>query len=65
MGDHKFESGDLVNSNHKTPAQAETEMQELSMNREFMDAWLDRGHPGHKAAVEKKSTLARLASGVV
>lgn len=65
MGDHKFESGDLVNSNHKTPAQAETEMQELSMNREFMDAWLDRSHPGHKAAVEKKSTLARLASGVV
>ena len=65
MGDHDFESGNLVNSNHKTPEQAEIEMQELSMNREFMDAWLDRGHPGHSAAVEKKSALARLVSGTV
>ncbi len=65
MGDHDFESGEGVMPNHKTPQQAKTEMNELSMNKEFMDAWLDRAHPGHKAAVEKKSALARLASGIV
>ena len=65
MGDHDFEEGGAMIAGHKTPEQARTEMSELSMNKEFMDAWMDRQHPGHKSAVEKKSALARLASGVV
>jgi len=65
MGDHDFEEDGAMIAGHKTPEQARTEMSELSMNKEFMDAWMDRQHPGHKLAVEKKSALARLASGVV
>jgi hypothetical protein len=65
MGDHDFEEGGAMIAGHKTPEQARTEMGELSMNKEFMDAWMDRQHPGHKSAVEKKSALARLVSGAV
>lgn len=64
MGDHDFDNGEVMQPGHLTPDQAGTELSELSMNKEFMDAWLDRQHPGHKAAVEKKSRLARLSSGV-
>ena len=64
IGDHKMENGESVMSNHKTPEQARLALSELSMNKEFTDAWLDRMHPGHKAAVEKKSALARMAAGI-
>ena len=64
MGDHKFDTGESVVSNEKTPDQAKTELNELSMNKEFMDAWLDKQHPGHNAAVNKKSALARQATGL-
>ena len=49
----------------ETPEQAKEELDQLTMNKEFMDAWMDNLHPGHKAAVEKKAALARLVSGVV
>tara|TARA_R110002012_G_scaffold266801_1_gene450421 strand:+ start:2929 stop:3822 length:894 start_codon:yes stop_codon:yes gene_type:complete len=65
IGDHDFDSGESVIPNHKTPEQAKIELSELSMNKEFMGAWLDKMHPGHAAAVEKKAALARLVSGVV
>jgi len=64
IGDHEFDRGEPVSPNHKTPEQAQVELSELSMNREIMAAWLEKTHPGHKAAVEKKSGLARMASGV-
>lgn len=64
MGDHNFDTGESVVSNEKTPDQAKTELNELSMNKEFMDAWLDKQHPGHNAAVNKKSALARQATGL-
>ena len=65
MGDDTFDSGASIIPNHKTPEQAKEELGELTMNKEFMDAWLDRTHPGHTAAMDKKSKLARLAAGVV
>ena len=65
MGDHDFDEGEKITPGHKTPEQAKIEMSELSMNKEFMDAWMDRLHPGHKAAVEKKAALARLVSGTI
>ena len=65
MGDHSYDSGETALTNHKTPEQAKLELSELSMNREFMDAWLDKQHPGHNAAIEKKAALARLVSGIV
>ena len=64
MGDHNFDSGESVMSNLKTPEQARLELGELTMSKEFMDAWLDRQHPGHAAAVAKKATLAQMAAGV-
>ena len=64
IGDHRMENGESVATNHKTPEQARVALGELSMNKEFTEAWLDRMHPGHKAAVEKKAGLARMASGI-
>ena len=63
MGDHNYESGETLTGEFKTPEQAKKEMGELTINKEFMDAWTDRTHPGHKAAVEKKAALARLQAG--
>jgi hypothetical protein len=65
MGDHKHDTGEPVISGHLTPTQAQEELSALTMKKEFMDAWLDGMHPGHKAAVEKKAALARLVTGVV
>ena len=65
IGDHDFDTGEGVIPGHKTPEQAKQELADLTMNKEFMDAWLNKNHPGHKAAVEKKAALARLQSGVV
>ena len=60
IGDHNFEDGIPVTPGHKTPEQAKAELADLSMNKEFQDAWLNKQHPGHTAAVEKKAALARL-----
>jgi len=65
IGDHNFDEGEKIIPGHKTPEQAREELDNLSLNKEFMDAWMDGAHPGHKAAVEKKASLARLISGVV
>ena len=65
MGDHSFEEGNSVQPNHRTPSQAKQELGELTMNKEFMDAWLNKQHPGHDAAMEKKAALSRLVSGSV
>jgi hypothetical protein len=65
MGDHDFDEGEKIIPGHKTPEQAKEELDQLTMNKEFMDAWMDGTHPGHKIAVEKKASLARLVSGVV
>jgi hypothetical protein len=65
MGDHSFEEGESIIPGYKTPEQAKVELSELTMNKEFMDAWMDKLHPGHQTAVEKKATLSRLVAGVV
>ena len=65
IGDHNFDMGEAVIPGHKTPEQAKQELGDLTMNKEFMDAWLDKGHPGHAAAVEKKAGLARLMTGII
>ena len=64
IGDHEWDGGESISPNHKTPEQARVELSELSMNKEFMDAWLEKTHPGHNAAVEKKAGLSRMASGI-
>lgn len=46
-----------------TPQSAHMEIQKLGTDPEFMKAWMDRGHPSHKWAVEHKANLARMAAG--
>ena len=62
LGDDTMDTGEPVGG-ALTPAQAQTQLGELNMNKEFMEAWLTKSHAGHKAAVEKKSALARQAAG--
>jgi len=47
-----------------TPAAAKVELSKLSLDKEFMTAWLDRSHPSHKWAMEKKQNLSKMASGI-
>lgn len=63
MGDHTFENGEPHLTGHKTPAQAKQEWGELSMSKDWTDAWMDKMHPGHKAAVAKKAALMQQMAG--
>lgn len=64
-GEDPHDTGDAMRtSGALSPAQAKQALGELNMNKEFMDAWLNKSHPGHAAAVEKKAGYARMASGV-
>jgi hypothetical protein len=65
IGDDVVDLGEAKASGLRTPEQAQQEMSELSMNKEFMDAWLNKQHPGHEAAVNKKTDLARMSAGEV
>lgn len=64
MGDHDFDSGDPVVPGFLTPEQARLKLSELTTSKEFMDAWTNKQHPGHAAAVEKKARLSRMVAGV-
>jgi hypothetical protein len=44
-----------------TPAEAKSQLSQLENDQAFMTAWQDRGHPGHKDAVAKKSRLVSFA----
>jgi hypothetical protein len=64
LGEDTVDTGEPV-SGVLTPEQARTSLRELNMNKEFMEAWLEKSHPGHAAAVDKKAALARQAAGVL
>ncbi len=64
MGDHDFDSGDPIVPGFLTPEQARLKLSELTSSKEFMDAWTDKMHPGHAAAVEKKAKLSRMVAGL-
>jgi len=46
-----------------TPMMAQSELQRLGTDKEFMDAWMNKNHPSHKWAVEKKQRIAKMAAG--
>ncbi len=46
-----------------TPAEAKAEWAKLTLDKGFTEALMNRQHPGHGAAIEKKSMLMRLISG--
>ena len=64
LRDDSVDLGTSQISGLKTPEQAKQDMGELQMSKEFMDAWLDRQHPGHAAAVAKKTSLAKMMTGM-
>jgi len=64
LRDDSMDLGTSQLSGLKTPDMAKQELGELHMNKEFMDAWLDRQHPGHGAAVAKKANLAKMMVGM-
>jgi hypothetical protein len=66
MGEASFDNdGVSENNNMMTPARAQEELAKLNMDKEFMDAWLNRTHPSHNWAVERKQNLSKMAAGYV
>lgn len=62
LGEDTFADGGTADSGGvMSPAEAKAKLNALSSDREHMAAWTDRGHPGHKDAVARKSALTRLA----
>lgn len=47
-----------------TPAAAQEELSKLMTDKDFTEAWINKGHPSHQWAVEKKAALARQIAGV-
>ena len=63
IGEDKFDAGEDKGAGFgaMTPAGAKAALQELTLDSEFMKAWNDPRHPGHAAAVAKKSRLNGMA----
>ena len=45
-----------------TPSEAQAEIESLRGDKEFMAAWINAHHPGHKAAVDRMDELYRLTA---
>jgi|TARA_Y100000310_G_scaffold321795_2_gene379948 hypothetical protein len=56
-------SEDNVGSGLMTPESAKQAMLELNGSKEWFDAWMDKDHPGHAAAVAKKQRLSKMMIG--
>lgn len=66
LGEHNFETGENEGRSFggaMTPAEANKELQRLMSDPKFMDAWTNRRHPEHQAALDKKARLTRMAVG--
>ncbi len=64
LGEDNFVSGEGRNLQATmTPQEAKAEYDRLSGDREFVAALMNNTHPGHKQAVEKKSSLMALMYG--
>lgn len=63
LGEDTLEGNDANVSGVMTPETAKIKMSELTGSKEFMDAWMDRSHPGHAAAVAKKESLSKMIMG--
>jgi hypothetical protein len=47
-----------------TPAQAKYQISQKQLDKNFMQAYMDRNHPGHAAAIEEMTRLHRFAAPV-
>lgn len=46
-----------------TPGAARQELGRLGTDKDFMEAWMNKNHPSHQWAVDKKQRLAKMAAG--
>jgi len=63
LGEDRMDFDGEAGTGALTPNAAMRELQKLGTDKEFMAAWMDKNHPSHKWAVEKKQNLARMAAG--
>lgn len=61
FGEDQFRSGDQASEFAITPAAAQSQIGELQGDKQFMEAYFDNTHPGHKSAVEKMTKLNKAA----
>ena len=64
MGESPMDKGQADTGGVMTPQQAQNELAKLGTDSKFMEAWLNKQHPSHQWAVDKKASLARFAAGV-
>lgn len=59
LGEDKLITGDSTGggAGKMTPAEAKAELDRLSRDKEWMAAFMDKSHPNHKAALERKAFL--------
>lgn len=63
LGEDRMDFDGEAGTGALTPNAAMRELQKLGTDKEFMAAWMDKNHPSHEWAVEKKQNLARMAAG--
>lgn len=63
LGEDTMLKGDPIHPDAMTPVAAKAQMDALMGDKEFLDAWGNKTHPGHAAAVEKKARLSRMMAG--
>ena len=63
IGDDTFDHGVAVDDGVMTPEQARIEQNKLLGDSEFLAAWTEKSHPGHKDAIARKAELSRLMNG--
>lgn len=64
LGEHGRDDGGQTSDkgfNTMTPAQAKSQLDALMRDKDFLEAWRTKNHPGHAGAVARKSELMRLA----
>lgn len=65
MGEHAFINGEGDKGGALTPAEAKVELQKLRHDKEWMAAWMDKHHPKHQEAMDRKARLdAAIVAGV-
>ena len=64
MGEAPNDTGGFSEGVALTPSSAASELSKLSLDKEFMDAWMNKNHPAHNWAMDKKQRLAKMVDGV-
>ena len=63
LGERPVDRAGETDGGALTPLAALNELKRLGTDKEFMDAWMDKSHPSHSWAVDKKQRLSKMAAG--